>query len=647
VGAPVQRTFANKEAELYAQDTWKVTRELTVTAGLRLGLDPAVHEVNGQQASTNIPLAAWLGARANYASQGLSQQGAGLIDFIPASQGTGMYPFLRNWAPRAGIAYSPKADSGLAKAIFGGPGKTSIRAGAGLYYDLIGQPLAQTFSSTTPGLSQSFSNPANLLNSAQVPRFTTFYAVPSAIVPAAPVGGLPLVYPSGAGQSGAFAITNSIDSLLKAPYTINLDFTIGRDLGKGFFLQTSYVGRLSRHSLVNRDLAMPTNLVDPASGQTYFQAMTTLMQDVDLLGMTPANIPAIPFFNNMWKTAAGNGLTPTQVWANDYLNNSATGDATNTLNNADNAANCATGGPTTFTSKGAVNQMGCGIYGPWMVFSPQFSALSAWSSIGKGSYHSLQVTLSKRFSYGLQFDFNYTFSKSMDLASSQESGGSFAGFIQNTWNPSEMRAVSNYDSRHQLNSYGVYDLPFGRGRKFGTNMNKALDAIVGGWEVAGNYRQTSGLPYGVSNGSRWPTDWEVGANATPITSIPTSFTMNVTGIKGGGPNMFTNPLSIVSTPGQPRGQYGLFIEAMAGQAGERNFLRGQGFFDIDTGVYKVFKMPYSEHHQLQFRWEAYNVTNSVRFSSPSLTDTSSTSFGKYTGTLTSPRQMELALRYTW
>ncbi len=281
VGAPVTRDFVNKETEVYGQDTWKVTRQFTVTAGIRLSLEPPVYEVNGQQASTNIPLASWLGARANYAEQGLSQQNAGLIDFLPLSQGTAMYPFHKNWAPRLGLAYAPNGAGGLSKLLFGGPGKTSIRAGIGMYYDLVGQPLAQTFSSTTPGLSQSFSNPANILNSAQVPRFTTFYTVPSAIVPPPPAGGLPLVYPSGAGQSGAFAITNSIDQQLAAPYTINLDFSIGRDLGGGFFFQGAYVGRLSRHSLDERDLAMPTNLVDPGSGQTYFQAMSILMSDLE------------------------------------------------------------------------------------------------------------------------------------------------------------------------------------------------------------------------------------------------------------------------------------------------------------------------------------------------------------------------------
>src|SRR6202042_3051995 len=157
-GQAAVRNFVNREGEAYAQDTWKVTHSLTVTVGVRMGLEPPVHEINGQQASTNVPLASWLGERAAFAGQGLSQQNAGLVQFIPLSEGTAMYPFHKNFAPRLGIAYSPKGDSGISKFLFGGPGKSSIRAGAGIYYDLIGQPLAQTFSNTTPGLSTSFSN---------------------------------------------------------------------------------------------------------------------------------------------------------------------------------------------------------------------------------------------------------------------------------------------------------------------------------------------------------------------------------------------------------------------------------------------------------------------------------------------------------
>jgi len=195
--------------------------------------------------------------------------------------------------------------------------------------------------------------------------------------------------------------------------------------------------------------------------------------------------------------------------------------------------------------------------------------------------------------------------------------------------------------------YGIYQIPVGRGRRFGASMNRILDAFVGGWQLSGNYRQTSGLPFTVSNGQRWPTDWNVDANATPMVTVPMSLTQNAVGIKGGGPNAWTNPLSLVSTPNEATGQYGDWIETFAGQSGLRDNYRGFGLFNIDTGLYKSFTMPFNEHHKLQFRWETFNITNTPIFSNPSPSDFSISSFGKVSGTLTSPRQMQFAMRYTW
>src|ERR1035438_6645745 len=99
-----------------------------------------------------------------------------------------------------------------------------------------------------------------------------------------------------------------------------------------------------------------------------------------------------------------------------------------------------------------------------------------------------------------------------------------------------MRSVSAYDTLHSINVNLVYELPFGRGRKFGAGMNKILDAFAGGWEITGLYRQTSGLPFTIINGQRWPTNWEVDANATPNGQPlpPVVSTGNAIGI--GGPN---------------------------------------------------------------------------------------------------------------
>jgi hypothetical protein len=649
-GTPVVLNFINREAEFYAQDTWKVTRNLTITAGLRVSYEPPIHEANGQQASTNIPIGDWLAQRENLAAQGLAQSAVTPITFI-AGTGPGgrpIYPSHTNWAPRVGIAYSPRGESGLSKFLFGGPGKTSIRMGGGMYYDLIGQPLAQTFSSDQFGLSTSISNPPNQLSTAQVPRFTTFFTVPPSIVPAAPKGGLPVVSPN------LFQITNSIDDNLKAPYTINLDFSIGREFSHGIFVQGSYVGRLSRHSLVQRDLAEPTDLVDKKSGQDYYSAMTQLAQALDFNGVTIANLPKIPFFENVWAGAAGTNpvlgaLTATQVWALDYAGdpthkisrNSNPGDFTNTLNNAD--ASC--GKTTSFSASGRVNQMACSVLGAYSMFNPQFSALSSQSSIGIGDYHALQLQVRKRFSAGLLFDVNYTWSKSIDLGSANEGAATYTALIINTFNPSQMRGVSSYDTTHAINANVVYELPFGRGRKFGSGVNKFVDAFIGGWEVSGLYRQTSGLPFTVINGQRWPTNWNLGGNASPNGQpIPQVVsTGNATGIAG--PNLWQDPAAA----------FAAFREDFPGESGGRTNLRGAGFFDIDSGVYKSFTMPYSEKHKMQIRWETFNLTNSVRFDpasgagsgNSSSSTQSSSSFGKLNTSLVNPRQMQFALRYTF
>ena len=639
-GAPILRNFVNKEGEMYAQDSWRIKNNFTVTYGLRYSLMPPVHEANGQQVSTNIPIGAWFNQRGALADQGLSQMGAGTISFLPANSpgGRPIYPYHKNPAPRLSIAYSPKGDSGLSRFLFGS-GKTSIRAGAGIYYDEIGQPLAAAYSADAFGLSTSLSNPANTLTSAQVPRFTGFYSIPAAILPAAPAVSFPA---GGKAYPDAFAITNSIDDYLKAPYTMNLDFSVGRQFGHGLFIQASYVGRLSRHSLVQRDLAMPTNLVDPKSGQTYFQAMSQLATLLDFNHVSLASLPKIPFFENMWSMAAGNGNTATQVIARDYLENSNPGDFTNVLNDMNNGQVCNPTG-STFLSNGNVNQVGCGNLGPYSIWSPQFSALSAWSSIGKGSYNALQWTVRKQFSDGLLFDLNYTYSKSEDLGSTAESSASFGNdFVINSWNPSQVWAVSRYDTTQAVNAYMVYNLPIGRGRQFGSSMNRVLDAVVGGWQISGTFRMTSGLPFSASDGSRWATNWQLSSFATPsgVPLPPITNNPNGGAVSGaGGPNLWDNPAAALNS----------FSETLAGQTGSRDAMRGSGFFNIDSGMYKNFTMPWSEKQKLQFRWESYNVTNSVRFdpASANLSLTSTANFGKLTSQLGTPRQMQFALRFTF
>ena len=151
-------------------------------------------------------------------------------------------------------------------------------------------------------------------------------------------------------------------------------------------------------------------------------------------------------------------------------------------------------------------------------FDDQFSSLYAWRSIGNSAYHSLQLTLRHAMSAGLQFDFNYTFSKSIDIGSNAErinefEGCGFASQVINSWSPGQLRAVSDFDMRHQINANWVYEFPLGRGRRFGSGMNKFLDAVFGGWGFSGIFHWTSGLPFTMGSGAGWSTNWQLRAAA--------------------------------------------------------------------------------------------------------------------------------------
>lgn len=617
-GQGIKRDFADNEFEFFFMDTWKVTRGFTVSAGAHVNLDPPIYEVNGYQTSTNIPLGVWANDRAGLAEEGLPQSMVTPLSFQLANApgGHSLYPFQRHIAPRVGLAYSPQADSGWLKALFGGAGKTSIRAGFGMYYDEFGQSLIRIADATSLGFSATLQN-AGTQTYQTVPRFISLNQIPAGLLPAAPAGGFPQVAPD------VFAATSGVDSSIKSPYTMNIDFSIGRDLPHGFHIETSYIGRLSRRSLVADDVGMYTDLVDNKSGQTYFQAATIMQQYVR--ENLPANkVPSIPFFQDLYPGYAGGGLTATQnIYQNAWAQNP---DSDTTALQVIDAS--------------ATGCSPCSILGPNAMYNPQYVALTAFRSIGAGDYHAFEATVRKQFSSGIQFDVNYTLSKCIDLGSTRESDGpngpqgSGLGLIQNPWNPGQERAVCDYDVRNLVSAFMVAELPFGRGRLVGGTVNKFWNAVIGGWQVSTIWRQSSGLPIGVSNGGYWPTNWNYPPFATQIGPVQQG---SVSNSPSGGPNIFPNPTAA----------FNAFELTYPGQSGSRNVLRGDGFFTIDTALSKRFRMFYNEKHSFQIRAEAFNVTNSVRFdvNQMSLSMSNSVSFGKYNGTLNTPRVIQFGGRY--
>lgn len=615
-GAGVGRQFNAEEYEFYVQDTWRMTRALSLTYGLRYSLMPPVYEANGVQTVSRQPLSNWFADRVGLAGQGAPQFLSTPVEYVLKEQqgGRDLYPYhKKNFAPRLSLAYSPQGSDGLSRFLFGGPGKTAIRAGWGMYYDVMGSGLITNYDVSALGLSTSLTNPSATLTLANAPRYQGLNAIPAGLLPAAPAAGFPQRAPN------LFAITNSLDDNLVPAYTMNMNFSISRELPHGLFVQGSYVGRLSRRSLMSEDIAMPINMRDPASGMRYFEAAT------QLANLANANTPVgsvgrIAFWENLFPGLATSTLSATQRAYQSYANNAP--DYTYALYEMD-----------------VLCRPSCSKFGRYAFYNQQYSYLRTLRSNGNGNYHGMLWTVRKRFTNGDEVTFNYTLSKSIDLASTPENSTALQGVIINAFDKRLFRAVSDYDARHQWNANFVYGLPFGKNKPLAPNAGGVLNAIIGGWQLSGLYRASTGLPVGIGNGRFWPTNWNVTGNATVVGNFLDGTNKSAIAPPGGTPgvNIFQNPVEAVKA----------FDYSLPGATGGRNVVRGDGNFNIDLGLGKSFEMPYSESHTLQFRWEVFNVTNTARFDPLSISGSLGTlgSFGKYSDTLTLPRVMQFSLRY--
>ncbi len=614
-GTPLPRLYVANEYEFYVQDQWRVTDNFTVTGGLRYSMFPPVYEGRGQMVVPDVNMGRFFDQRAANMRAGIPSSADQEVAFVaggPENNGPDWYEYDKNnFAPRASFAWSLTP-------------KTVLRGGYFLVYDRIGSGLATQFNNVGSfGLSSNLSSPFGVNNETNPDiRFTDINVIP-ATYPGAPPASFPATPPLEAG-----VITSAIDQNLRTPYSHAYNLTFSRDLGRNYSIDVAYVGRQGRNLMIRRDLAMPMDFVDPESGQSYFAAVQAGILAAQANGLE--NLAPLPFWENVFPDAAGGGQSATQVMVGEFVAN----------------------GPDYITALWAADQFcspACSKYGAFTFFNRQYDSLAAQSSLAQSGYNSLQLSLRRRFSSGYQYDFNYTYAVAKDHGSSLERGstygnfaaGGYSGFLINSWEPNLQYSYADFDVRHQINVNGLAELPFGQGKRFATNAGPALNAIIGGWSTSGIFRWTSGFPFNVYNcRSCWTTNWNLQGNAVLVDPNRLPPTQTTRDIVGGQPSPFENPTDALT----------YFRRATPGEVGERNLLRGDGYFGIDMSLGKSFDMPFG--HRLQFRWDVFNLTNTVRFDVASLDmfpDIAS-SFGRYNGTLAgcdgaANRCMQLNLRY--
>ncbi len=642
--ALVPRHFKNNEAEFYLQDAWRVKKNLQLTFGLRYTLLQTPYETSGNQVSPTPSLASFFNGRT--AAMNLGEVYRPTISFALSGKANGQAPYwnpdYKDFAPRFAFAYSP-ASSG---------GKLSIRGGYGVYFDHFGEGVVNSFDREGSfGLTTYLENPSGVLTTDCAARFVSLTTIPN-IVPVnqcpetpelspQPAGGFPST-PPGMGANGNFALGWGIDNTMKTPYSHVVDFSVTRELPRQFVFELSYVGRFSRRLLQEVDLAEPVNMKDPQSGMTYFQAATQLAKLIN--ANTPeSSVPNIPFWQNFFPGAAGvNGETgsapgiPANPTATQNIYDFYYYEAPNytyALESLDATFN----GGTCFPA--------CSTLGPYAFWDDQFSSLYSWRTTGTSNYNALQAML-RRHVGGLEFDLNYTFSKSLDENSNAErineyengtgpgsaSAVAYSGQVINSWATKGLYGPSDYDTTHQLNANWVYDLPLGHGKRFGAEWNKAEDSLFGGWQFSGLTRWTSGYPFSISTYA-FGTNYEQDGRAVLVGQAPKTGGS----IADGVPNVFS------AGPAAS----GAFRYAYPGESGQRNNLRGPGYFGVDMSLAKAWKL--TESQGLRFSWDVFNVTNAVRFDVGTLNQylLYGTTLGDFTQTLTKPRVMQFGLRYSF
>ena len=631
IGSPKIRNYRYYEYEGYAQDQWRVNSSLTLTLGLRYAYFSVPYETNGLESVSNIDFRTYLNDRLAAAAQG--SEGDTAIPFLTYDLGGKANPGGRsiyegdktNFSPRISFAYNPEFRSGFLKDVFG-ERKTVIRAGGTILYDRVN---ANTINFIQDQLSYLFNtSSATVFNDFQTdPRFTALGTLPVTNTPQ-PVSHplAPFVangVPFGNSQ-GQFNYT--VDPHFRTPYSYVYSLGVQRELPGRFLVEVDYVGRLGRKLFAQSDAGQVVNFKDPTSGQFLLPAFTTLTKEIraNQAAGTANPVASQPWFENQVGAAmAAGGLTCgdfgepncTQFVADFFGSLAGKGDVSDTLQALQSFTNFA---PTGFLPNNS------GLPG-------QFSTNAYITNLSSSNYHAMLVSLRKNLSRNLQFDFNYTYSHSIDNESSI-ANTVIGGLVCDVTNLRVCRGNSDFDATHIFNANGVYDLPFGRGQWLGRTSPGWVNQIIGGWQLGAIFSAHSGFAFSTNTGA-----FPVGF----VFDSPAVLTGNATALSR---HIHTDTDGTIQYFGDQTAATAALSNPLPGQIGNRNNLRGPKFVNFDMSLGKRFFMPWSEKHTLQFRAEAYNTFNHTNFADPSANLNDST-FGHITAQANGNRVMQFALRY--
>jgi len=603
-GSAQREGVRNTGLYLFAQDSWKIKSNLTFNYGLRWELDTPLTDSLGHVQTfrpgetstmypcTNTPLA--------YCPTGL---------VVPGDPGVppGMTStYYKAFAPRVGLSYSPNFTSGFLGKLFGSNGKTSIRTGWGLFYNPMEQLVLEQFGAEPPfGSSPSFYN--TFFN-------TPFVAQSGTVAPNGFNGFLPKT-PKGTDPGWAnyspILMYGDFQPHLRTQYTAQYNFSIQREIAKDLLLQINYVGSQGHRLLASHD-------INPSNPQTCLDMYNVSNYYAPLLPSGNPNPNANPALQ------AAYACGPTAEDSQWILppNSIPTGYTVHLPYGP--TASVGPGNPQVtlvglrpYSSPNCNPMTGVNCPGDGV---PVFTDIFAEDTIANSAYNSLQTMLEKRFSHGVQFQAAYTFSKSLDWASS----------FEETLNPFDFkksRALSLFNSAQRFVINYVWDIPV---PKYQGIKGKILDD----WEISGITQFQSGFPIRLQTQN----DNELigslfffGTGAPQMTgSVPQlqnpKVQQTINGVSGHyylTPGQFNDPTlgTFATTP--------------------RSICCGPGENQWDLTFSK--KISLTEARYFQFRTDIFNLFNKTQFVNPDGNFSDST-FGQVLQ-VRDPRLVQVALKF--
>ncbi len=619
-GATRSRTVQEKDLALFVQDQWRMKSNFTLSLGVRwdymgvptvpngLAIQPKYSDLYGISGFGNLfkPTAA----------PGSQTAGVATQQFVSGKTGIPLYKNdWNNFAPFVGFAYSPGFKSGLLHSLFGDEGKSSIRAGYSMSF------LHDGVTTFTNALGTGTTNPGLI----QTANLTTLTTPASSNLPGQLTGaGVPLVTPT-----FQIPITDrqnflansanglwTIDPNLRAAYVHQYNFGIEREIFKDTALEIRYSGNRSPNAWRALDVN-EVNIFENGFLQEFKNAQINLAaRGGTSFAPGCAGCVALPTFDKFFGlTTGGTAVASASAYTSSTfisnLNNNSVGTLASTL---------------AFNSAYRTNResVTVGLPANFFVANPNATFARVLTNDSRSTYNALEIELRKRFSHGLQFQADYTWSKAMgDAVDAQGNNQSDLVSRLSLRLPKRSdyrRSITDQTQRFVANA--VYELPFGKGRSFLNNSNGVVDRLVGGWSMGSIVTWTTGVPFYVASGRATFNSGTANIGAQLVGISFADFKKNVGLFKTPGGIFFINP-NLLDLTRDASGKVttsklkaGLMTAPAPGTFGDFpvNGLSGPKYFQLDMSVIKRIRI--TERVRFELKATAINILNHPAFIFP-------------------------------